>query len=35
VRSVCFLALARLSGERVRAEQERIRIDFLVKDNLP
>jgi LacI family transcriptional regulator len=35
VRSACRLALARLSGERVLAEPERIRIDFLVKDNLP
>jgi LacI family transcriptional regulator len=35
VRSACRLALARLSGERVLAEQERIRIDIFVKDNLP
>ena len=35
VRSACRLALARLSGDRVLAEQERIRIDIFVKDNLP
>jgi len=35
VRSACRVALARLSGERVLAEQERIRIDIFVKDNLP
>ena len=35
VRSACRLALARLSGERVLAEQERIRIDIFLKDNLP
>ena len=35
VRSACRLALAQLSGERVLAEQERIRIDIFVKDNLP
>jgi LacI family transcriptional regulator len=35
VRSACRLALARLSGERVLHEQERIRIDIFVKDNLP
>jgi len=35
VRSACRLALARLSGERVLADQERIRIDIFVKDNLP
>jgi LacI family transcriptional regulator len=35
VRSACRLALARLSGDRVLADQERIRIDIFVKDNLP
>jgi LacI family transcriptional regulator len=35
VRSACRLALARLSGERVLADQERIRIDIFLKDNLP
>ncbi|HUL64739.1 MAG TPA: LacI family DNA-binding transcriptional regulator [Burkholderiaceae bacterium] len=35
VRSACRLALAHISGERVLAEQERIRIDIFVKDNLP
>lgn len=35
VRSACRLALARLSGERVLPEQERIRIDIFVKDNMP
>ena len=35
VRSACRLALARLSGERVLADQERIRIDVFLKDNLP
>ena len=35
VRSACRVALARLSGERVLADQERIRIDIFLKDNLP
>ena len=35
VRSACRLALARLSGERVLPDQERIRIDIFLKDNLP
>jgi LacI family transcriptional regulator len=35
VRSACRLALARLSGERVLLDQERIRIDVFLKDNLP
>ena len=35
VRSPCRLALARLSGERVLPDQERIRIDIFLKDNLP
>ena len=35
VRSACRLALAMLSGERVLPEQERIRIDIFLKDNLP
>jgi LacI family transcriptional regulator len=35
VRSACRLALARLSGERVLHDQERIRIDIFLKDNLP
>jgi LacI family transcriptional regulator len=35
VRSASRLALARLSGERVMPDQERIRIDIFVKDNLP
>ena len=35
VRSACRVALARLWGERVLAEQERIRIDIFLKDNLP
>jgi len=35
VRSAIRVALARLSGERLMAEQERIRIDIFVKDNLP
>ena len=35
VRSACRLALAALSGQRVLAEQERIRIDIFVRDNLP
>jgi LacI family transcriptional regulator len=35
VRSACRLALARLSGEHVLTDQERIRIDIFLKDNLP
>jgi LacI family transcriptional regulator len=35
VRSACRLALAQLSGKRVLPEQERIRIDIFVKENLP
>ncbi|MBX3620916.1 MAG: LacI family DNA-binding transcriptional regulator [Rhizobacter sp.] len=35
VRSACRLALARLSGERVLHDQERIHIDIFLKDNLP
>ena len=35
VRSAIRVALAHLSGERLVAEQERIRIDIFVKDNLP
>jgi LacI family transcriptional regulator len=35
VRSAIRVALAQLSGERLVAEQERIRIDIFVKDNLP
>jgi LacI family transcriptional regulator len=35
VRSSCRLALAALSGERVLPEQERIRIDIFLRDNLP
>jgi LacI family transcriptional regulator len=35
VRSACRLALAALSGERVLPDQERIRIDIFLKDNLP
>jgi LacI family transcriptional regulator len=35
VRSACRLALARLSGERVLPDQERIHIDIFLKDNLP
>jgi len=35
VRSACRVALAALHGERVIADQERIRIDIFVKDNLP
>jgi LacI family transcriptional regulator len=34
VRSACRLALARLSGESVLADQERIRIDIFVRDNM-
>jgi LacI family transcriptional regulator len=35
VRSACRLALAALSGERVMPDQERIRIDVFLRDNLP
>lgn len=35
VRSACRVALAAIHGERVIADQERIRIDIFVKDNLP
>jgi LacI family transcriptional regulator len=35
VRSACRVALAAVHGERVIADQERIRIDIFVKDNLP
>jgi LacI family transcriptional regulator len=35
VRSACRLALASLSGERVLADQERIRIGVYLRDNLP
>jgi LacI family transcriptional regulator len=35
VRSACRLALARLSGERVLPDQERIHIDIFLKDNVP
>lgn len=35
VRSACRLALAQVHGERVIADQERIRIDVFLKDNLP
>jgi LacI family transcriptional regulator len=35
VRSACRVALARLSNEAVLTDQERIRIDIFVKDNLP
>jgi LacI family transcriptional regulator len=35
VRSAIRLALSSLNGERVVADQERIRIDIFVKDNLP
>ncbi|HYS13792.1 MAG TPA: substrate-binding domain-containing protein, partial [Burkholderiaceae bacterium] len=35
VRSACRVALAAIHGERVIADQERIRIDVFVKDNLP
>jgi LacI family transcriptional regulator len=34
-RSACRLALAGLSGERVLRDQERIRIDIFLRDNLP
>lgn len=35
IRSALRLAIARLTHEPVRADQERIRIDIYVKDNLP
>jgi len=35
VRSACRLALAALSGEPVLPDQERIRIDIFLRDNLP
>lgn len=35
VRSACRLALAALSGERVLHDQERIRLDIFLRDNLP
>lgn len=35
VRSACRLALAALSGERVISDQERIRLDIFLRDNLP
>lgn len=35
VRSACRLALAALSGERVLPDQERIRIDIFLRDNMP
>lgn len=35
VRSACRLALAALSGERVLPDQERIRLDIFLRDNLP
>jgi LacI family transcriptional regulator len=35
VRSACRLALAALSGERVLVDQERIRLDILLRDNMP
>ena len=35
VRSACRLALAALSGDRVVHDQERIRIDIFLRDNLP
>ena len=35
VRSACRLALAALSGDRVLHDQERIRIDIFLRDNLP
>jgi LacI family transcriptional regulator len=34
-RSACRLALAALSGDRVLRDQERIRIDIFLRDNLP
>ena len=35
IRSACRLALAALSGDRVLHDQERIRIDIFLRDNLP
>ncbi len=35
VRSACRVALAAFHGERLLADQERIRIDVFLKDNLP
>ena len=35
VRSACRVALAAIHGEHVLADQERIRIDVFVRDNLP
>ena len=35
VRSACRLALATLSGERVLPDQERIRLDIFLRDNMP
>ena len=35
VRSACRLAVAAVSGERVLPDQERIRIDIFLRDNLP
>lgn len=35
IRSACRLAMAALSGERVLTDQERIRIDIFVRDNMP
>jgi LacI family transcriptional regulator len=35
VRSACRVALARLTRERLLADQERIRIEIYLKDNLP
>jgi LacI family transcriptional regulator len=35
VRSACRLALAALSGERVLPDQERIRLDIFLRDNMP
>lgn len=35
IRSACRLALAALSGERVLTDQERIRIDIFLRDNMP
>ena len=35
VRSACRVAIANLSGERLLHDQERIRIEIFVKDNLP
>lgn len=35
VRSACRLALSALSGERVLPDQERIRLDIFLRDNMP